>query len=210
MKETHKKIVTIAGAALLLGGFNAVAEENAGSSLYVHADAGVALMQNFKINGINAEMDPGARFDASVGYNLNNCWAVEFETGGLWNRFDKIGGSSISGGHLDLFRTPLLASVIYKINLNDRWTPYIGVGAGGDLATLDAEPDNGSSESDTGIAFAVQAQAGISYALSDHASVDLGYKFFGSGHHSWNIEGEHFGSSDLFTHAVLASFSWKF
>ncbi len=210
--KSSTQLVTVIGIALLAGCASSQAE-NWSDNFYVHADAGVAFVQNLKLRQVGptvpTEFDPGTRADIAIGYNLGKSWAVELETGALWNRISKINGNSPGDGHIDLFQFPVLANVVYKIHLQNHWTPYIGGGVGADFATFDDEAF-GFNESHTDVTFAYQAQAGVAYALSQNTALDFGYKFFGSLGHDWKFSPGELTSDPILTHALLVSFSWKF
>ena len=153
------------------------------------------------------EFQTGIRGDIAVGYNINGAWAMELESGAIWNAI---------GSEQELYQIPILLNVLYKIPLKNSWTPYFGVGAGVVVSKIDfltvptAAAATYVRTSDTDQTFAYQAMAGIKYAVSDRAQIDLGYKFFGTLDQSWAGNGTTLTSNGIYTHAVLASFTWKF
>jgi opacity protein-like surface antigen len=213
MKITMRSF-TIVSAVFLMSAMGARALDWDWSNMYAHADAGVSLVQDVTLhsgpNSGSASFDPGVRGDLAIGYNFNDSWAVELESGAIWNSIDSIGGQSLSsqGESFDLYQVPILVNVIYKYPIH-KWTPYWGLGIGG--VFTDAEiSQSGGSASSSDFTFAYQAEAGIKYALCSHAYVDIGYKFFGTLDHDWNFAGEQIDSDALFTHAVVVSFTWTF
>ena len=202
MKTTHQ-IIKIAGIILVLGGLSARADD-----IYIHANVGPAFAQDVKLtsSGVTQTFKTGVRGDISFGYDLNDRWAVEIETGVIWNQADTIGGHSVSPRTIDFYQYPILANAIYKIHWNDRWTSYFGAGGGGVATRVDATLPTFRATDWTA---AYQAQAGIAYSLNSHVTLDFGYKFFGSLDHSFT-DGSTTKTDPFYTHAILLSFSWKF
>lgn len=210
----NPKITTVLATALVAGAPTLLKADDNADRFYVHADAGATFIQNvgFRVSipslsgAFSQHFSPGARGDVAVGYKLTDSLAVEIETGALWNR---------SGSSVDLYQIPLLENLVYRAHLGNGWTPYIGAGAGAVFGIFSAPvvQHGGTSATDTSdddVTFGFQGKAGISYAISPCADVDLGYAFLGSFEHHWNIDGVHFDSDKIYTHAVLLSFCWKF
>lgn len=185
----------------------------AGDDFYLNPEVGASFIQNVTLRGAGggaAEFYPGSREDIVIGYNVCPEAAVEFEAGGVWNRFHKIGGSTITGGDLDLYQVPLLANVVYHYKWNDRWTSTFGAGAGGSVDTVQFVPDHGSTTDHSDVAFSYQAQAGIKYALTSTMDLGFNYKFLGSLDREWSTPFGSMKTDNLFTHALLFTFTWKF
>ena len=150
-------------------------------NVYLNADVGSALQQNTQFHQstgptLDATFNPGVRADIDLGYNLNDTWAVEFETGVNWNSINNVGGvelKSISES-LNIYTIPLLANVIYKFPTQSSWTPYVGMGVGGVVSMADF--GNATSDSSaTCFTFAWQAEAGLKYALTKNVSIGVAY-----------------------------------
>lgn len=226
----NAKITTIAAAALVISAPAILKAQDNTGRFYVHADVGSVFIQDLTIHfsgpsphgpsaaPLDTHFQPGARGDISIGYNLNDSLAVEIETGAMWNRVDTFNGASPGGGPTDLYQIPLLANLVYRVHLKNGWTPYFGAGAGADFAVFQTTVPGGNainifgpSETTDDVAFAYQAQAGISYAISPNSELDFGYQFFGSFEHNWDVLGPfHYDSDKIYTHAVLLSYCWKF
>jgi opacity protein-like surface antigen len=188
-------------------------------NLYLNADVGSALQQDTQFHQSNpmriqgATFNPGVRADVDLGYNLNDTWAVEFETGVNWNSINSVGGlelDSISES-FDTYTIPLLANVIYKFPTQSSWTPYVGMGVGGVVSMADF--GNATSDSsDTCFTFAWQAEAGLKYALTKNASIGVAYKYFNTLNERWffsNVN-DHVKFDGVHIHAIVASFTWTF
>jgi opacity protein-like surface antigen len=151
-----------------------------------------------KGGGGSASFNTGARADVGLGYNINECFAVELETGVLWNE--------PKGGGGDLYQIPLLVNGIWNIQTHSAFTPYLGGGVGGAALKLDIT-DFGS---DTAFTFAYQAIAGVKYALSEKLQLDLAYRFFGTLEPEWTINSTTQKFDPLFNQSVVASVTFKF
>lgn len=128
MKYKVSHLIT-AGAMLFIGAANVRAQ------VYLNGDVGASFIQNVPLRnsgGKSASFNPGARGGFSVGYDLSDCFAVELETGAIWNSVDKVGGQSLSSGaNADLYQVPLLANLIYKTPVKSGFSAFFGAGAGG-------------------------------------------------------------------------------
>jgi opacity protein-like surface antigen len=215
MKTIICPIVMI-GAALMMSAASACAADWT-DNLYLNADAGAAFQQNASLvqNGVaqNATFNPGLRADITLGYDINDSWAAELETGIIWNSIDQVGGISLGSidQSVDIYSVPILANIVFKVPTKTPWSPYLGVGAGGVVSTFSFE-SAGTSYSDTGLTFAYQAKAGLDYALSKNASIGIAYKFLGTFNPRWFLSdaGDHVKLDGVYIHAVVASFTWKF
>jgi opacity protein-like surface antigen len=77
-------------------------------------------------------------------------------------------------------RWDLLANGYLDLGTWDGFTPYIGAGAGTDWARI-WQSNGFSTASNTHYRFAWAAMAGIAIAMTDHAQLDVGYRFLDLG-----------------------------
>lgn len=191
--------VVAVGAALAAG------EAQAGEDgPYVSVFGGVSLPQDtdmeirptdpslFGIAFIPATIyfDPSGVGGAAVGYQWNS---LAFE-GEVAFRREQVDSERIPfspdpiplEGHQDA--TTLMANVYYNFDNDSRFTPYVGAGAGVAFLSLKAgTPGSPPIEvDDTAAAF--QAIAGLSYAMSDSASIGLEYRYFAAQRPSYEID----------------------
>jgi len=159
----------------------------------------------------------GVRGDVVLGYNLNQSWAAEFNTGLIWN---STGNSQPYPYNvtLDTYTVPILVNAIYRIPLKGPLSSYIGVGGGGALSIL-SYGASGYNLGSYNFALAYQAKAGLEYRLTDNATIDLAYEFLGTTDPSWSFSqtATATGTTDytvkekgFFTHSVVISFTWTF
>jgi OmpA-OmpF porin, OOP family len=222
MNKRH--CLNLVGIPMLLAGAGAHADF--ADRLYVTAAAGPAFAQNTTIQtppftGGQIDFDTGVRGDIAVGYNVCKAFAVELNTGVIWNSVNSIGGNTLStySAHADLYQIPLMVNGIYKIPLKGPFKPYIGAGVGAVVGVLDSSgvpglyfPTPGGSQSfdATDTEFAYQAEVGFNWQLGKHAEVGLAYKFLGTSSFTWNANDTPLKTDGIFTHAVTASFTWCF
>jgi OmpA-OmpF porin, OOP family len=207
--KTHHLIA--AGTMLLIGAANASAQT---SPVYLDGELGASFPQSLTFKnsgGTKATFNPGVRADIVLGYNLSDCFAVEFNTGAIWNSVDKIGGESLSseGASFNLYQIPFLANLVYKTPVWKGFSGYIGAGAGGEAAILGVNVP-GHSASDNDFTFAYQGLAGVKYAICKNTEIGLGYKFLGTLDHHWTIAGEGISTEALYTHSIMATLTYKF
>jgi outer membrane protein OmpA-like peptidoglycan-associated protein len=115
--------------------------------------------------------------DVGIGYGFANGFRLESELSYRNNNFDAIGVDDpidgiVAGGSVNTWG--LMANLFYDFNRNGRIQPYLGVGAG--AARPRVSIDGYDSANDT--VFAYQGLAGIGFAVSDRATIDLGYRYF--------------------------------
>lgn len=185
------------------------------SPWYVNGEAGVSLPQNFGLRSAGVELDtkmnPGVRGGISGGYNFSDQFAGELETGVIWNSVDSLSGVSLSrvGANIDVYQIPILANLIYKTPVKDGFSGYLGAGAGG-VTTLFDVRQAGQDENDSDFTFAYQGLAGIKYQIASNMDVGLGYKFLGTLDHHWTLGGSGFSTTALYTHSIMATFTFRF
>ena len=222
--KTVLRSITKVCAASILSAVGARASDWS-DNLYLNADGGGAFRENAQLHQsqgtpqYSTTFNPGIRADIDLGYNLNDSWAVELETGFIWNSVDEIGGVPLSSysQSIDLYSVPVLANVIFKVPTKTSWTPYFGVGAGGVVGICDLN-NSGTDYSDTDFAFAWQAEAGLKYALTKNASIGIAYKFLGTLNQRYYLGGgypggtmnDHVKLDGVYMNAVVATFTWTF
>jgi len=189
------------------------------TNLYVDVSAGPALQQDVSIhnssfgNAGTVNFDAGLRAGVRIGYDFTPSFAAEFETGVIWNGVNSIHGNTLSdfGSSANLCEIPLLANFIYK-PLHGAFEPYVGVGCGGVAGIFDESntPLFGPSFNDSDFVFAYQAEAGFKYSVSQNIELGLAYQFLGTTDHHWADNGVSLNTGGTMTHAITATFTWRF
>jgi opacity protein-like surface antigen len=149
---------------------------------YVTIAGGALWLDDASAFGVDLDFDTGFSILGAVGYAFGNGLAVELESG-----YQEVNDAEVSafGLHADVdgeFRQiPILANVVFNLPVTDRLDVYVGAGAG--IIWSDAEVDSVGPFGDLDFEaedewnFAAQAKAGLSFKVSDNASVNVGYRF---------------------------------
>ena len=165
---------------------------------YIDLNGGALFMEDAS----DVSFDTGWGINAAFGVNLGHGLSVELD-GGYYNAdvdsFDgrkEFFGDNL-GGEIEF--VPVLANVKYVHPVTQLFNFYVGVGAGAiysestvSLGSFHASDDDWD--------FGFQGMAGISIPLSEVLSLDIGYRFIGTG----------FDSDDLRAHHVEAGINFKF
>ncbi len=171
----------------------------------------------------SATFNLGLRGNVALGYNITRLWAVEFDTGVLWNSMDKVNGVPLDQPYplnvsFETYTIPMLANVVFKYPLKHSLVPYVGIGAGGTASILSYSQANSSME-DCDFQFAYQVEAGLKYKFSERMSVGIAYQFLGTTDPSWrstfSVAGQpamdyQFKEKGFYTHSLVLSFAWNF
>lgn len=189
---------------------------------YFNTDIGVALADEVKLNqyfgptgGTKLDFDTGVRLSASGGFNFNPFLGIEAETGLIYNSVKGV----VGGGGIDasLSHFPMMINAVVRYDQpRSKWVPYAGVGAGGDASVITLNNVGGNNiiadGSDTTIAFAWQAFAGLRYRLNRQMSVGAGYKYYSVDSASWDFAGftDSIKIGRANVHSVLFEFNMKF
>lgn len=141
-----------------------------------------------------AMFDTGLAANGTVGYGLSTLpIRVEFEGGYSRSDLDKIrfgndqglgvalGLGNQSGIEIDsegkISTLSGIINAIYDIKTGTSFTPYIGAGAGLARISVKASTLGQTLVDDSATVFTYQAKAGVSCALSNSTSLDLGYTY---------------------------------
>lgn len=218
--KSPRKIATV-GTTLLVAA-TAHSEAQAADKLYLDINAGPAITQDTTVqqspfgNTGKIQFDTGLRAGLAIGYKVTPSFAAELETGVIWNGVHSIQNNTLStlGASADLYQIPVLADVIYE-PLHGSFQPYVGAGLGGVAGIFDSSniplfAPPGASYSATDWTFAYQLEAGFKYAVSEKVELGLAYKFLATTDHSWTDSGVTFKTDGTMTHAILATFTWRF
>jgi opacity protein-like surface antigen len=221
MNNSYK--LATAGAALLLAATGGYAQST--GHFYVNADGGLAIQENTgirsgSINSSSGDLhfDSGFRADMQFGYQFNDVFAVELESGIIRNTINEIGIQQLStvNANASLEEIPLMVNTICTIPVKGPIKPYIGLGAGAVAGIFNSSNVPGSGPGptpnygDTDFTFAVQAEAGIKYQICRNLELGLGYKFIGTTDHSWHDNDINMRTRGTKTHDIEATLTWRF
>src|SRR6266481_6210155 len=114
---------------------------------YVKAGLGPALTENTSLKefngpvmGTTVKFDPGFQFRVAAGYFITEWLSTELESGVTYNNIRSITGASYVDA--SLVNAPFLVNLVLQCPARMRFSPFIGGGAGGSSAVLDAQDIN--------------------------------------------------------------------
>jgi hypothetical protein len=142
----------------------------------VSTDVGVSIMWDFELGGRDLTFDPGMRFDIVPQLRLTPQFAVEFNTGVIWNTFGAIESIPLKGDH---FQIPALLQGVWTVPLQSNTKPFLGVAAGGvyDHSMIDTFNGNAVLLKESGLYPAFQGVAGAEWQLTDRLVIGIVYKY---------------------------------
>jgi outer membrane autotransporter protein len=158
----------------------------AGIYIGVHGGAGYlqdadTSVKNTGTPTINADLDAETGWLAGIaaGYEWPIGFAIEGE---LTYRENELNTISLLGTHLDLngdeHSYAMLANAYYRLNTSTRFTPYLGLGVGAAVLTIDARAEGGGSFGDSDTVAAYQAIAGVAFAITQKLDLGIEYRYF--------------------------------
>jgi OmpA-OmpF porin, OOP family len=169
---------------------------------YLNFDAGVNFAHDISIFGTEIEMDPGFRFSLAPGMYFGEFFAVELETGFIYNEPD--GGGDEWFGHV-----PLLVNGVFRYDLEGGWTPFVGAGVGAAISFIEADAGI-ADDSDTAFSFAWQFQTGFNYAIGDNLGIGAVYKYFGVLDPEFELFGATFEVENVHNHYIGVQLNMAF
>jgi opacity protein-like surface antigen len=188
-------LAAAAASSLALAGA-AQAQQTIDPNWYVRGDAGGTF--DGALNGTSPKVKgkSGWTVDLAAGRSLNS--NVRAETELLYSEADR---KDVSTGKIKTFGG--LVNGYYDIDTGTKVRPYVGAGIGVAQVKLDSGAANGD---DTG--FAYQLKTGVSYAINDRLSAQVGYRYLG-------VNDVHIGQGpgridgDYHDNAVTAGLTYK-
>ena len=116
----------------------AATETQASSPWYAAAAIGGNMALDSKLkdgDGAKFKFKTGIGLNVGVGYTVAENLAVEVRSGILWNQIDKADGGDSTGGTLSggkgaMYQVPVMASLIYSIPINDKFSIGLKGGVG--------------------------------------------------------------------------------
>ncbi len=117
----------------------------------------------------------------AVGAKINDNWRVDAE---LSRSFNGVQNFTFNSGNVNTYQgggvnqTYALANVWYDFHNQSAFVPYLGGGLGVGWASGNLDLGGGLTiDATSPAAFALQVGAGIVYDVSEHFSIDVGYRF---------------------------------
>lgn len=211
MKQISRMILTLCLSLLLCGPARAELHSGPYVGAFLGGNALVSAKASDSEGDFSLRFDPGLMGSAVLGWDFEpgnpaGEGRIELEYSHRSNRLDKAKfseGSVPAGGNVTA--DSLLINFYGVFHDPDRsWSPYVGAGLGAvRVETSDLTVTGKSFSNDSALAFAYQVGTGIDYTVSDHLSLDLGYRFFGSTRPKFGeVDGPAF-RMDYYNHSVV-------
>jgi OmpA-OmpF porin, OOP family len=192
----------------------AAAQTTPGSApgLYVFGALGVNMPRDsqFDTPGVSTDVDLNTALTgaAGLGYAFGNGFRTEFELAHRRNSVDSAGAASGNGR---LRSNAFMFNALYDFNIAGPWTPFIGAGVGGARVKSDSvRPIAGTVVDDRDTAFAWQATAGVSYAMSQRMDLTMAYRYFSVPWVDYRTQSGLAVDSDYSTHELLVGVRFRF
>lgn len=172
------------------------------------------------LGGTGNDSKTGARAGGAfaLGYDFAKRFDVPFRAEleyGAYGHISKTDGDNTGSFKAEVGFQTLLLNAYYDFGTFSGFTPYVGGGVG--MAILKTEgvldlspsiPGFTRSHSETKAVFAGQIGLGCSYAFTEHAAVDLGYRFLMMG--NGQTSGELLGIGDPMTLKSKSNYAHQF
>jgi len=194
------------------------------TGFYVAAHLGNAFVadSDYEFDGgtVTASHEPLALFGSGVvGLDMGNGLSVEaelsYQSADL-NKLTVTGSGSLAGISAStedvqgsMSSLAIMANAKLALGRGGGFNPYVLAGLGLAQISVDGVQETGSASTidDSGFAFAYQAGAGIMVPLTERASVDLGYRYFGTTDADMSFEGSDY-TAGFSSHTVLVGLKY--
>ncbi|QIF05081.1 outer membrane beta-barrel protein [Roseimicrobium sp. ORNL1] len=153
--------------------------------LYFSVAGGALWLDDVSYGPASLDFDTGFSVLGAVGYSFGNGLSVELESGYLGvdsgeGHIRGLGNADVEG---EFRQVPIFANALYTVDVTDVVGIYVGGGLG--IVWSDTEIDSvGGFHNPTNLGesdewnFAAQAKAGVSFKVTEAASLNIGYRFF--------------------------------
>jgi opacity protein-like surface antigen len=151
---------------------------------YLSLAGGALWLDDASAFGVDLDFDTGYSILGAVGYAFGNGLSVELESGYLSVEDAEIhvpgfGNFDVDG---EFRQVPIFANVLYTIDVTDSVGIYLGAGAGVVWSEAEVEGLGGFDfgrdfETESEWNFAAQAKAGVTFRVTEAASLNIGYRF---------------------------------
>lgn len=123
----------------------------------------------------DVESREGLAVGVALGYDFGGV-RIEGEVAYQKNSLDKVAGTGVAlAGDIDSLA--VLVNGYWDLENSSLWTPFLGVGIG--VAVVNPNGANSTYlPDDYDFVFAYQVSAGLGYAINEHVTFDLTYRYF--------------------------------
>lgn len=171
-------------AVLLLCLFSTVAYAE---NWYIAGKAGVSFMELDDIEdntgGTTEEADDTvALVGLAAGYNWEGKAPIRTELELAYrSQLEEEFGNGAFKAEWDVRIVTLMVNGYYDFDTGTAFTPYVGLGLGSAYIDSSYENNLGVEADKSVLTYAVSGGAGCGYALTDHVTLDLGYRYLKTG-----------------------------
>ncbi|RBP38490.1 opacity protein-like surface antigen [Roseimicrobium gellanilyticum] len=150
---------------------------------YLSLAGGALWLDDASAFGVDLDFDTGYSILGAVGYAFGNGLSVELESGYLGVEDAEVHVPGLGNFDVDgeFRQVPIFANVLYTVDVTDVVGIYVGGGLGVIWSEAEVESVGGdaffSGESDSDWNFAAQAKAGVTFRVTEAASLNIGYRF---------------------------------
>lgn len=172
-------------ALALAGGLISTSVNAADSSAYFRVDAGPVVVRDISVSsvvgvntsGLKIQTKTGGGFRAVSGFNLDESFALELETGYQHSNFQRATMSglsaSASGGASVV---PILVNGVLSGKFSESISADFGVGMGAAITTAELSSAGLSFAKQTKTSFMGQVKAGVGFKLDENVSANVSYR----------------------------------
>jgi len=196
------------------------------SGPYLRTEIGPTIFEGGRLNNFggatsgDVDFSIGGSLDAAVGYAFNRYFSTDFEFGFVGADIDS-GPAGFFSDNSVLYQAPFLANITLALPTPDkRIVPYIGAGAGGSVVGFNTDGFGNGTDAVFGekedVVFAWQAFAGVRFALNDHMSLGVRYRYLATEDATFSYRtfppgpDFHVGFDGLKTHSIQFVFQITF
>jgi opacity protein-like surface antigen len=150
---------------------------------YLTVMGGALWLEDASYGPFDLDFDTGFSVLGAVGYAFGNGLSVELESGYLSVEDAEVHVRGLGDFDVDgeFRQVPIFANVLYTVDVTDKVGVYVGAGAGIVWSEAEVESVGGdaffNAESDSEWNFAAQAKAGVTFHITQAASLNIGYRF---------------------------------
>ena len=179
---------------------------------YLGLGGGANFLHDSDVSGsgidVDADFDTGHAGILSVGHKYENGLRTELEFGYRSNDIDSVSGLAGSG---DVDAWSGMVNLLYDVDMNSQFSPYVGIGAGVGRVSVDgAAPFAGATIDDDDTGFAYQGIAGLSYKLMPSLDLFGDYRYFATQALDLTTSSGVGVDADYASHAIMIGFRWNF
>jgi len=180
---------------------------------YLGAGIGGNLVPDIDLDGsgINTavSMAPGVAGTVTFGHRFANGLRPELEMTYRRNEVDNVNGTVGSTGTVSSWST--ITNIIYDLETGNNLRPYVGVGAGVSMVSMDSVSPVGNTRiDDLSVSPLLQGIAGLSYRFVDELEGFADYRYVTTFEGEFRSDAATDINADMDSHTVMLGMRWYF